>query len=108
MMNVALLATVRLLLVAIIRRYITLRVMMIRYLFLPQLSSQNVRGRPDGLIVPERDGPAIAEAIRSVAKERVIRARMSKAALATAGGHALGVFGDRHYAILAELARQDG
>jgi glycosyltransferase involved in cell wall biosynthesis len=57
----------------------------------------------DGLIVPERNGSAIAEAIRSICEDRETRARMSEAALETAGAHRLDVVGDRLHAVLARL-----
>ncbi|PWL19887.1 MAG: hypothetical protein DCO98_11930 [Altererythrobacter sp. XM-24bin4] len=67
-----------------------------------------VRDGHDGMIVPERDGPAIAEAICSVAEDRAFRARMSEAALDTAGGQTLDVVGDRLYEALEDLKRKDG
>jgi len=67
-----------------------------------------VRSGHDGLIVPERDGAAIAEAIRAIAEDRATRARMCEAALATASAHTLAVIGDRLYAVLADLAQHDG
>lgn len=60
-----------------------------------------VRDGQDGLIVRERDGPAIAEAIRLICEDRSTRARMSEAALATASAHRLEVVRDQLYAALA-------
>lgn len=62
-----------------------------------------VRDGVDGLIVPERNGSAIAEAIRTICEDRPTRARMSEAALTTASGHTLGVVGDQLHAALAGL-----
>lgn len=67
-----------------------------------------VRDGRDGLIVPERDGPAIAVAIRTIAEDRAMREIMSKAALATASSHTLDVVGDRLYAVLTELGQCHG
>ena len=62
----------------------------------------------DGLIVPERDGAAIAKAIRAICEDRASRALMSAGALKTASIHRLEVVGDQLYAALANLVRQDG
>lgn len=64
-----------------------------------------VRNGHEGTVVPERDGPAIAEAIRSISEDRALRDSRSAAALTTAAGHKLTVVGDRLYAVLAGLAR---
>jgi glycosyltransferase involved in cell wall biosynthesis len=62
----------------------------------------------EGMIVPERDGAALADAIRLVAEDRELRARMSVAALETASKHRLEVIGDRLYAVLSELPARHG
>ncbi|BBF93876.1 glycosyltransferase family 4 protein [Blastochloris tepida] len=60
----------------------------------------------DGLIVPERDGVALAEAIAAIAADRAMRARMSGAALQRASEHTLDKIGSRLHAVLADLALQ--
>lgn len=60
-----------------------------------------VRDGHDGIIVPERDATAIAEAIRSIAEDRILRERMSEAALHTALEHRLEVIGERLSEVLA-------
>lgn len=67
-----------------------------------------VRDGVDGVIVPERDGPAIAEAIRSIGEDRETRARMSRAAQVTAAMHRLEVIGDRLHGVLAGLVARHG
>jgi glycosyltransferase involved in cell wall biosynthesis len=62
----------------------------------------------DGLLVPERDAPAIAEAIRAISEDPATRARMSDAALATASACTLDVVSNRLYAVLAELVQKHG
>jgi glycosyltransferase involved in cell wall biosynthesis len=64
-----------------------------------------VRDGLNGAIVPERNGPAIAEAIRGICEDRPARARMSEAALAIAVRHRLDLVGDRLIEVLAGLAR---
>jgi glycosyltransferase involved in cell wall biosynthesis len=58
----------------------------------------------DGLIVPERDGAALAEAIAAITTDRTRRARMSEAALQRAAAHTLEKVGARLHAVLADLA----
>ncbi|NJL07921.1 MAG: glycosyltransferase family 4 protein [Methylacidiphilales bacterium] len=60
----------------------------------------------DGLIVPERDGVALAEAIAAIATDRAMRARMSDAALQRAAAHTLDKVGARLDMVLADLATQ--
>lgn len=67
-----------------------------------------VRDELEGLIVPERDGPAIAKAIRSIVEDRTIRDQMSEAALITAEAHTLNIIGDQLHAALTQLLSQDG
>ncbi|MDN2583378.1 glycosyltransferase family 4 protein [Aquibium sp. ELW1220] len=67
-----------------------------------------VRDGVDGAIVPERNGPAIAAAIRAICEDRPTRARMSEAALWTASAHRLEVVGDRLHAVLAGLVGAHG
>lgn len=67
-----------------------------------------VRDGVEGSIVPERDGPAIAEAIRAICEDRPTRARMSEAAQATAAAHRLEVVGDRLHWVMTELVGAHG
>ena len=60
----------------------------------------------DGLIVPERDGVALAEAIAAIATDRPTRARMTEAALQRAAEHTLDKIGAQLHAVLADLATQ--
>jgi glycosyltransferase involved in cell wall biosynthesis len=66
-----------------------------------------VRHGHDGLIVPERNGVAIAEAIKVVVEDRHIRDRMSKAGLVTASTHALDSIGGRLFHALERLKCHD-
>lgn len=67
-----------------------------------------VRDGVDGLIVPERNGLSLAEAIRSICEDRMKRSRMSEAALETASAHRLEVVGDRLNAALAAMVEASG
>lgn len=62
----------------------------------------------DGLIVPERDGVALADAIAAIATDRPTRARMSEAALQRAAEHTLDKIGARLHVTLNSLVRQAG
>lgn len=66
-----------------------------------------VRNGHDGLIVPERNGLAVAEAIRAIAEDRLTRKLMSEAALSTAALHTLDVVGNQLYAVLADLVQNN-
>jgi glycosyltransferase involved in cell wall biosynthesis len=67
-----------------------------------------VRDGHDGRIVAEGDGIATACAIRAIAEDRVLRDRMSEAALQTAAQHSLQAIGDRLQMALANLVSRDG
>jgi glycosyltransferase involved in cell wall biosynthesis len=60
----------------------------------------------EGLIVPERDGPAIAEAVERIAGDRALRNAMSKAALATAERYNDEACGRRFIEVIRDLASQ--
>jgi glycosyltransferase involved in cell wall biosynthesis len=62
-----------------------------------------VRHGVEGLIVPERDGAALAEALITIASNRPLRDRMSAAALRRAGEHRPEVVGDMLYSALLSV-----
>lgn len=66
-----------------------------------------VRDGINGIIVPERDGPAIAEAISSIAEDRNLRERMSEEAVHSAAAHSLDVIGDRLFYVLSEVVNRN-
>ena len=57
----------------------------------------------EGFIVPERDTSALSDALVAIAGNRVLRERMSAAALQCAGGHSLEAAGNRLYQALLRL-----
>ena len=60
----------------------------------------------DGLIVPERDGAALADAVAAITADRARRARMSEAALQRAAEHTLDKIGARLHTTLNSLVLQ--
>lgn len=64
---------------------------------LPVISTRNcadlVRHGKNGLLVPDRDPVALAEAIRSIVEDRDLRARMSHGALETAAKYTIAGYG---------------
>lgn len=65
-----------------------------------------VTHRHDGMIVPERDPLALAEAIRTICEDRPLREDMSKLALGKAQIHSSASIGDRLYKELSKLRGQ--
>ena len=57
----------------------------------------------EGLIVPERDAMALADAIERITADRGMRERMSRAALATAARFDDNTCGERFLAVMSEL-----
>jgi len=57
----------------------------------------------EGLIVPEREAMALADAIERITADRRIRERMSRGALATAASCAANTCGQRFLAVISEL-----
>ena len=57
----------------------------------------------EGLLVPERDGPAIAEAIATIVEDRDRRNHISEAALRRARDHTPDQIADTLYSTLTEL-----
>lgn len=70
-------------------------------------SGAPVRHGRDGMIVPERDGPGIADALREISEDRGRRAALSAAALQTAKDHELSEIAARLHSEL-ERAVMDG
>lgn len=64
-----------------------------------------VQDSVNGMIIPERNGPAIANAIQTICEDRPMRARMSDAAMVTASTHRLEVVG--HQLCVALLGKRD-
>ena len=60
----------------------------------------------EGLIVPERDAMALADAIERITADRGMRERMSRAALATAARFDDNTCGQRFLAVISELTGQ--
>jgi glycosyltransferase involved in cell wall biosynthesis len=61
----------------------------------------------EGLIVPERNVEALAQAIETIVEDREMRAEMSKAALMTASRYDERRWGDRLYGTLKELVNRE-
>ena len=57
----------------------------------------------EGLIVPERDGLAVARAVEKIVKDRALRDAMSREALKTASANDECQWGDRLFNVLASL-----
>ena len=57
----------------------------------------------DGMMVPERDGPAIAAAIARIVEDHDLRGRYSCAALATAARYGDEACGARFIAVIREI-----
>ena len=61
----------------------------------------------EGLIVPERNVEALAQAIETIVEDREMRAEMSKAALITVSRYDESRWGDRLYGTLKELVNRE-
>jgi glycosyltransferase involved in cell wall biosynthesis len=58
----------------------------------------------EGLIVAERDADSLVHAIRAICEDRILRSKMSHAALAKASEHDLSCVGEKMYSALSNLS----